>query len=117
MLKTTVREHLMRRDSNNNTCDNDVAKRRNTLRVFDKSNELVESRVVESRNERNSGERERVMHSLTRTRAHKTHASKDEGTWFKVMMMGLCPWPTCEQDPDARLLLSPIFVKKINLNF
>jgi hypothetical protein len=53
MLKTTVREHLLRRDSNNNTCDNDVAKRRNALRVSDRSNELVESRVVESRNERN----------------------------------------------------------------
>jgi hypothetical protein len=69
MLKTTVREHLMRRDSNNNTCDNDVAKRRNALRVSDKSNELVESRVVESRNERNRGERERdaLAHAHART--------------------------------------------------
>jgi hypothetical protein len=68
--------------------------------------------LVARETEERERERERRMHSLTRTRAHKTHASKDGGAWFKVIMMGLCPWPTCEQDPDARLLLSPIFVKK-----
>jgi hypothetical protein len=76
MLKTTMREHLLRRDSNNKTCENDVAKRHKALRVSDSSDVLVESRVVESRNERNRGERERErererrMHSLMRTRAH-----------------------------------------------
>lgn len=80
MLKTTVREHLMRRDSNNNACDNDVAKRRNALRVSDKSNELVESRVVESRNERNRGEREREGCTRSRARAHtKLMQARTEG--------------------------------------
>lgn len=81
MLKTTVREHLMRRDSNNNTCDNDVAKRRNALRVSDKSNELVESRVVESRNERNKRrEREREGCTRSRARAHtKLMQARTEG--------------------------------------
>lgn len=77
MLKTTVREHLMRRDSNNNTCDNDVAKRRNALRVSDKSNELVESRVVESRNERNKRrERERERDALAHAHARTQNSCK-----------------------------------------
>ncbi len=81
MLKTTVREHLLRRDSNNNTCENDVAKRHNALRVSDSSNVLVESRVVESRNERNRGERERekeaLAHAHSRTLNSCTQGRRD----------------------------------------
>jgi hypothetical protein len=76
MLKTTVREHLLRRDSNNYTCDNDVAKRCNALRVSDRSNELVESRVVESRNERNRGERERERDALAHAHARTLNSCK-----------------------------------------